>query len=276
MPRSASMALPRACHEIRPPVTWAGTPPSSRSTWGGREAARRSRPRTGLPDRPLRRWRDHLSRIRRCRHSVTTLVPSSDLRILTDRMRQKTTCILALSLALTLPLLAADTTKPKAAAARKTTTTAARSNPFLTKSALLYQAPPFNRIKDSDFQPAIEKGMTVNRAEIEKIANSSAAPTFANTIEVMERSGALLTRAAKIFFALAQSNTNDTLQKVEAEEAPKLAAHQDAVYLNPKLFARVKAIYDTRDSLGAEEKFLTERYYRNFIRAGAQLNQHDN
>src|SRR5258708_2813688 len=189
-------------------------------------------------------------------------------------MRQKTTFILALSLALASPLLAADTTKPKAAAAKKSTGSA-HSNPFLTKSALLYQAPPFNRIKDSDFQPALEKGMTVNRAEIEKIANSPAKPTFANTIEAMEHSGALLTRAAKVFFALAQSNTNDTLQKVEAEEAPKLAAHQDAVYLNPRLFARVKAIYDTRDSLGAEEKFLTERYYRNFIRAGAQLNEED-
>src|SRR5260221_11184515 len=117
--------------------------------------------------------------------------------------------------------------------------------------------------------------MTENRAEIEKMANSPAKPTFANTIVPMERSGELLTRAAKVFFALTQSNTNETLQKVEAEEAPKLAAHQDAVYLNPKLFARVKAIYDSRDSLGPEEKFLPERYYRNFIRAGGQLKEED-
>ena len=93
----------------------------------------------------------------------------------------------------------------------------------------------------------------------------------------MERSGALLTRVAKVFFNLTQSNTSDTLQKIEAEEAPKLAAHQDSIYLNPKLFARVKSLYDRRDSLGldAESKFLVERYYRNFVRAGAQLNDAD-
>ncbi len=189
-------------------------------------------------------------------------------------MRQKTTYILALSLALVAPLFAADATKPKDAAAKKPSA-APRTNPLDVKSTLLYEAPPFNRIKDSDYQPAIEKGMKVNRAEIDKIADAKTKPTFENTIVPMERSGELLTRAAKVFFALTQSNTNETLQKVEAEEAPKLAAHQDAVYLNPKLFARVKAIYDSRDSLGPEEKFLTERYYRNFIKAGAQLNEED-
>src|SRR5439155_17036827 len=89
--------------------------------------------------------------------------------------------------------------------------------------------------------------------------------------------GDLLTRTAKVFFNLSQSNTNDTLQKIEAEEAPKLAAHQDAIYLNPKLFERVKAIYDKRDSLGfdAEQKYLVERYYRQFVRGGAQLSEAD-
>lgn len=189
-------------------------------------------------------------------------------------MKEKTTITLALSLALALPLLAADTAKPTDAAAKKPAA-AARTNALYTKSTLQYEAPPFNKIKDSDYQPAIEKGMKVNRAEIEKIANNPAKPTFANTIVAMERSGELLTRAAKIFFALTQSNTNDTFQKVEADEAPKLAAHQDAVFLNAKLFARVKAIYDTRDALAPDEKFLTERYYRNFIKAGALLNEVD-
>ncbi len=174
---------------------------------------------------------------------------------------------------LSAPLLAA-TTKPKGALQKKTTT-AAHKNPLFTKSTLLYEAPPFDRIKDGDYQPAIEEGMKQNLAEVEKIANAGSAPAFDNTIVAMERSGALLTRAAKIFFALTQSNTNDTLQKVEADVAPKLAAHGDAIYLNPKLFARVKAIYDKRDALGADEKFLVERYYRNFIRAGAQLNDAD-
>ncbi len=156
-------------------------------------------------------------------------------------------------------------------------TTDKASNPLFTPSPLLYQAPPFDKIKDSDYQPAIEEGMKRNLAEVEAIANNPEPPTFANTIEAMERSGDLLTRAAKIFFNLAQSNTNDAIQKVEAEESPKLAAHNDKIYLNPKLYERVKAIYDKRDSLGldAESKFLVERYYRNFVRSGADLNEAD-
>ncbi|GAC1431228.1 MAG: peptidyl-dipeptidase Dcp [Thermoanaerobaculia bacterium] len=114
-------------------------------------------------------------------------------------------------------------------------------------------------------------------AEIDAIANSADAPTFANTLVPMERSGALLTRVSKVFFNLTQSNTSDVIQKIEAEEAPKIAAHQDTIYLNPKLFARVKSLYDRRDSLGldAESKYLVERDYRNFIRAGAQLSDAD-
>jgi peptidyl-dipeptidase Dcp len=151
------------------------------------------------------------------------------------------------------------------------------SNPFLTASSLPFQAPPFDIIKDSDYQPAIAEGMTRHLVEIEAIANNPESPTFANTIVPMERSGELLTRAAKVFFNLTQSNTNDTLDKINAVEAPKLAAHQDAVYLNPKLFSRVKAIYDQRNALGLdpEGKYLVERYYRNFVRAGAELSESD-
>ena len=146
-------------------------------------------------------------------------------------------------------------------------------NPFFAPSTLPYQAPPFDRIKETDFQPALEEGMRQALAEVEAIANNSEAPTFANTIEAMERSGALLTRTAKVFFNLAASNTSDALQKIEAEEAPKLAAHQDAIYLNPRLYARVRSLYERRESLGldAQAKFLVERYYRNFVRAGAEL-----
>jgi peptidyl-dipeptidase Dcp len=157
------------------------------------------------------------------------------------------------------------------------TTVLAQTNPFFSPSPLQFQAPQFDKIKDTDYQPALEEGMKRQIAEIEAIANSVDAPTFANTIETMERSGELLTRAAKVFFNLTQSNTNDTLQKVEGEEAPKFAAHQDAIFLNPKLFERVKAIYDKRDALGldAEQKYLVERYYRQFIRGGAQLSEAD-
>jgi peptidyl-dipeptidase Dcp len=153
----------------------------------------------------------------------------------------------------------------------------AESNPFFTASTLQYEAPPFDKIKDSDYKPAIEEGMKRELAEYQQVADNPDAPTFANTIEAMERTGALLTRVAKVFFNLTQSNTNDTMQQIEAEEAPKLAAHQDEIYLNPKLYARVKALYDKRDSLGldAESKYLVERYYRNFVRAGAQLSDTD-
>jgi peptidyl-dipeptidase Dcp len=156
-------------------------------------------------------------------------------------------------------------------------TAAAQENPFAKPSPLPFQAPPFDKIKDADFQPGLEEGMKQQLVEIEAIANSSLPQTFENTIVAMERSGAMLTRASKVFFALTGSNTNETLQKVEAEEAPKIAAHRDAIYLNPKLFARVKEIYDQREKLGLDpqSKFLVERYYRDFVRAGALLSEED-
>src|ERR1041384_5921459 len=115
--------------------------------------------------------------------------------------------------------------------------------PFPTPAPPQPRAPPFDRIRDADYQPAIEQGMQENLDEIGKIASQDSAPTFANTIEAMERSGVLLTRVLKVFFAMTQANTDDTLQKVQAEEAPKLAAHHDAIYLDPKLFQRVKTLY---------------------------------
>jgi peptidyl-dipeptidase Dcp len=188
--------------------------------------------------------------------------------------------LIAMTIALTASA-SAQTTAAKAdpAAPAQTATAATAANPFLTASTLQYQAPPFDKIKDSDYQPAIEAGMKQQIAEIEKIANNPDAPTFDNTVVAMERSGVLLTRVSKVFGAIAQANTNDTLQKIQEEEAPKFAAHQDAIALNPKLFARVKALYDNRDShdnaLDAQSRYLIEKYYRNFIRAGAQLSEAD-
>jgi peptidyl-dipeptidase Dcp len=151
------------------------------------------------------------------------------------------------------------------------------SNPFSAASTLLYQAPPFDRIKDADFQPALEAGMRQQISEIEAIANQSTPPTFDNTIVPMERSGALLTRVAKVFNAVTGANTDDTLQHIQKVVAPELAAHSDAIYLNGALFQRVKSIYDRRDALGfnPEQKFLVELYYKNFVRAGAQLAEAD-
>ncbi len=153
----------------------------------------------------------------------------------------------------------------------------ARLNPILTASTLPFQAPPFDRIEESDYQPAIEEGMKRQLEEAQTIANQSEPPTFDNTIVAMERSGTLLNRASKVFFALAQANTDELLQKVEAEEAPRLTAHRDAILLNSALFARVRAIYDQRDQLNLdpESKALVERYYRDFARAGALLPEPD-
>ncbi len=152
-----------------------------------------------------------------------------------------------------------------------------RVNPLLTASTLPLQAPPFDKITDADYQPAIEQGMRENLEQIRAIADSSEAPTFANTIEAMERSGELLTRASRIFFAVVQANTNDALQAAQADLAPKLAAHNDAIHLDPKLFARVKAIHDARASAGLDPQqlFLVEHVYEQFVRAGAELSADD-
>ena len=148
-------------------------------------------------------------------------------------------------------------------------------NPFLTRSTLLYQAPAFDHIHDGDYVPAIEAGMAEHLKEIAAIANQTDAPTFDNTIVAMERSGELLTRVTKIFFAMAGANTNDAIQKVEQDVAPKLAAHQDAIYLDAKLYARVKAIFDHQAALDDESKYLAVRYHRDFVRAGAELSDAD-
>ncbi|PYS90546.1 MAG: peptidyl-dipeptidase Dcp [Acidobacteria bacterium] len=195
-------------------------------------------------------------------------------------MRSRYLLIIALSAA-----IGASTAQPTMLAAAPAlavqTTNApgpvAGTNPFFSQSALPFQAPPFDKIKDSDYQPALEEGMKRQLVEVEAVANSTEPPTFANTIEAMERTGALLTRVSKVFFGLSQANTNPTIQKIESEEAPKLAAHQDKIYLNPKLFARVKAVYDRRATLGldAEAKYLVEQYYRTFVRSGALLSDAD-
>ena len=152
---------------------------------------------------------------------------------------------------------------------------AQRDNPLATRSTLTLQAPPFDRITNADFQPALEEGMRQHLAEVQVIVARSDEPTFDNTILALEKSGEMLNRVQSVFGALAQANTNDTLQRVRATMAPRLAAHSDAINLDPKLFARVKSVYDRRVALGlkGEKRALVERYYRNFVRAGAQLGE---
>ncbi|GAB2656193.1 M3 family metallopeptidase [Arenimonas aestuarii] len=150
-------------------------------------------------------------------------------------------------------------------------------NPFFVVSSLPYQAPRFDLIKDEHYQPALERGMAEHRAEISAIANNPDAPSFMNTIVAMEKTGALLNRAGAVFGNLAGAHTNPQIQKVQATLAPKFAAHQDAILLDSKLFARVRSLYEQRDSLGldAQSKRLLERYHTDFIRAGANLSDAD-
>ena len=150
-------------------------------------------------------------------------------------------------------------------------------NPLLKESALPYHYPPFDKIKDAHFVPAIEAGMRGQLEEVDVVANNSEKPTFENTVVALERTGRLLDRAEQTFSNLNACNTNPTLQKIEKEMAPKLSAHRDAIHLNGKLFARIQELYDNRDKLGLdpESAYLLERYYKDFVRAGAKLSDPD-
>jgi peptidyl-dipeptidase Dcp len=151
------------------------------------------------------------------------------------------------------------------------------SNPFYAPSTLPFHAPPFDKIKDEDYQPAIEAGMAEELAEIQAIADNPAPPTFENTLIAKEKTGLLFKRAMAALNAVAEANTNPQLEKVREELAPKLAAHNDAIYLNAKLFARVAEIYKQRETLklDPESLRLLEVTYDRFIRSGANLSEAD-
>ena len=148
------------------------------------------------------------------------------------------------------------------------------SNPFAKESPLPYLAPEFDKIKDADFQPALEAGMLEQMKEMEAIAKDAAEPTFENTLVAMEKSGQLYYRVKNVFDLLTGANTNPALQKVQQEIAPKQAAHTDAIYLNANLFKRVETIYNKKASLNlnAEDDRLVDYTYQQFILAGAKLN----
>jgi peptidyl-dipeptidase Dcp len=150
-------------------------------------------------------------------------------------------------------------------------------NPFYAASPLPFQAPPFDKIKDGDYQPAIEAGMAQQREEVRAIADNPAAPTFENTFVALEKSGQLFNRVMNVFNGITNANLNPVLDKVQQEEAPKLAAHQDAIFLDPKLFRRVKTVYEERESLtlDPESLRLVDYYHRLFIHSGANLSDAD-
>jgi peptidyl-dipeptidase Dcp len=151
------------------------------------------------------------------------------------------------------------------------------SNPFFAESPLPLHYPQFDKIKDSDFAPGFDRGMADQLKEVAAIVDNAEAPTFDNTILALEKSGQILSRTSTVFFSLVGVDTNDARKAIQAEYAPKLAAHRDAIALNPKLFERIQTLYDTRDSLGldAEGVRLIERYHTDFVRAGAKLSEAD-
>jgi peptidyl-dipeptidase Dcp len=151
----------------------------------------------------------------------------------------------------------------------------AEANPFFQASTLPLEFPPFDQIRNEHYGPALARGMEEHRAEVEAIAANSDNATFDNTIVAMERSGQLLGRVTRVFSNLSGAHTNEEIEKVQAEFSPLLAAHQDAISLNAELFARVESLHEDRDALGLdpESQRLLERYYTDFVRAGAKLGE---
>lgn len=166
----------------------------------------------------------------------------------------------------------AATTASTVAQDSMTATALPKDNPFAAPSSLPYATPAFDQVRDAHYLPALTEGMRLHREEVRAIATQQAAPTFENTIEALEKAGALLTRVSKVFFNLTESTTNPTIQSIQADVAPKLAAHADAIWLDAQLFARVEAVHAAREQLGdAEQQRLVERYHTSFVRNGARL-----
>ena len=149
------------------------------------------------------------------------------------------------------------------------------ANPFAQRSTLEYELPDFAVIKEEHYLPAFYEGCAQQLAEVQAILDTPGAATFENTIVALEKSGQMLMRMLLVFYNKSSSDTSDSLDKIEEEMAPKLAAHQDAIQLNPVLFKRIKDLYDARESIGlnTEDAWLLERYYKDLIHAGAHLTE---
>ena len=190
-------------------------------------------------------------------------------------MTRPLACALALAVAAGLTGCASTPTAYAANDKTDMPAPAVQDNPFFAESTLPLKYPPFDKIKDSDFGPAFDRGMAEQIKEVESIANEAEPATFQNTIVALEKTGQVLSRSAAVFFNLTGADTNDAREKLQGDYAAKLSAHGDAISLNPKLFARIKSLHDRRQSLGlnAEGVRLIERYYTDFVRAGANLNE---
>lgn len=184
-------------------------------------------------------------------------------------MNHRLALALAASLGLAMPAYA-STGAPAAQSVQQ-------ANPLFRESPLPLHYPQFDKIEDADFAPAFDAGMAKQLEEVRAIADNPAPATFDNTIVAMEKTGQLLDRATTVFFNLVGTDTNDTRKKLQAEYSGKFAAHQDAITLDGKLFARIQAVYAQRDTLklDPESRRLVEKYYENFVRAGANLSDAD-
>ena len=149
------------------------------------------------------------------------------------------------------------------------------ANPFAKRSTLEYELPPFALIKEEHYLPAFYEGCKQQLAEVQAILETPGAATFENTIVALEKSGQMLWRVLRVFFNKSSSDTSDSLDAIEEELAPKLAAHQDAIELNPVLFDRIKSLFDNRESSGlnTEDAWLLERYYKDLVHSGAHLSE---
>src|SRR3954451_9068688 len=147
------------------------------------------------------------------------------------------------------------------------------ANPFFEPWSPPFELPPFERIEPGHFAPAFERGMAEHKAEVAAIAQAQEAPTFDNTLAVLELSGRLLRRVSATFFNLSGAHTNDALQAIEREIAPVLAKHRSDIFMNEALFGRVASLYERRDvlALAPEQARVLDRYHTIFVRAGARL-----
>ncbi|TFG96369.1 MAG: peptidase M3, partial [Calditrichales bacterium] len=150
-------------------------------------------------------------------------------------------------------------------------------NPLLADWDTPFETPPFNLIEDQHFMPAYEVAMKAEMAEVQAIIDNPEAPNFQNTVEALEKSGKLLSRIDRVFGCLNGANTNDSLQSVSKRLAPLLSKHSDDIYLNDKLFARIKAVYEDKDNLNLTDEQLTllDNFYKGFVRSGAGLDEAD-
>jgi peptidyl-dipeptidase Dcp len=147
------------------------------------------------------------------------------------------------------------------------------TNPFFTPSPLAFSLPPFAEIADEHFAPALDRGMAEHRAEVEAIATNPEPATFENTTVALERAGRLLDRVGRVFWALTSTDATPALQAIDETYAPLLAGHADAIHLDSRLYARIRAVHEAREALDAESRRLVERQLTQMTLAGAGLDE---